>query len=156
MDETFQAVRRLMLATTKMDGAYYYLSRRMGIKENTLCLLYALDDGAPHTQKQIGEDWQIPKTTVNTNVQELVRQGYVMLLSGEGTREKTICLTERGRKYARRLLKAVYEVEQAAMRQVLSSFSREFVDAIELFADCVCDEFRSRLERGLDDRLEEE
>lgn len=154
MDDIYNAVRRLMLANTKIDGAYYYFSRRLGIKENVLSLLYALDDGAPHTQKQICEDWQIPKTTVNTNVQELVKGGYAMLVPGEGTREKTICLTERGREYARRLMKVVYEVEQAAMERVLSRFSQEFVDAMELFADSICCEFRSRLEQGLDSHPE--
>ena len=146
MDKTYEAVRRLMLATTKIDGAYYYFSRRLGIKENVLTLLYALDDGAPHTQKQICEDWQIPKTTVNTNVQELVKAGHVMLLPGEGTREKTICLTDQGKSYTRRIMRIVYEAEQAAMEQVLSGFSPEFVDAMDQFAECLCREFQSRLE----------
>ena len=45
-------------------------------------------------------------------------------------------------------------VEQAAMERVLSRFSQEFVDAMELFADSICCEFRSRLEQGLDSHPE--
>lgn len=72
----------------------------MGLKENTLSLLYALDDGAPHTQKQICEEWLIPKTTINTVVKECVANGYVTLAPGEHSHEKLICLTERGKGYA--------------------------------------------------------
>lgn len=42
MEKTLAEIRRLMLATTKIDGAYYLFSRRLGIKENVLVLLYAL------------------------------------------------------------------------------------------------------------------
>lgn len=90
MEKTLAEIRRLMLATTKIDGAYYLFSRRLGIKENVLVLLYALDDGKPHSQKQICEDWLVPKTTINTNVKELVRAGYVMLYPGAGTGRKSL------------------------------------------------------------------
>ena len=150
MDDNYRMLRRIMLATNKIDGAYYYLSRRLGIKENVLALLYALDDGEPHTQKQIGEDWQIPKTTINTNVRELTQAGYLTLLSGKGSREKIICLTERGKFYAAGIMQAVYEAEQAAIDRALTKFSPEFVDAMDYFAGCVCDEFQRRLGEGED------
>ena len=57
MNETFAEIRRLMLATNRIDGAYYLLSRKLGVKENILALLYALDDEETHSQKRICEDW---------------------------------------------------------------------------------------------------
>ena len=50
MYENFAEIRRLMLATNRIDGAYYLLSRKLGVKENILALLYALDDEKPHSQ----------------------------------------------------------------------------------------------------------
>lgn len=47
MYENFAEIRRLMLATNRIDGAYYLLSRKLGVKENILALLYALDDEKP-------------------------------------------------------------------------------------------------------------
>ena len=85
MDENRENVRRLTLAMSRMDGASYYFARKSGLKENLLTLLYALDDGKPHSQKEVCEDWLIPKTTINTIVRELVTQGHVTLLSSEGT-----------------------------------------------------------------------
>ncbi len=53
MNETFAEIRRLMLATNRIDGAYYLLSRKLGVKENILALLYALDDeGDPFSEKE--------------------------------------------------------------------------------------------------------
>lgn len=145
MEKTLAEIRRLMLATTKIDGAYYLFSRRLGIKENVLVLLYALDDGKPHSQKQICEDWLVPKTTINTNVKELVRAGYVMLYPGAGTREKIIGLTDAGKAYTEQIMRRVYEAEQAAMKRTLQQFSPQFVDAIVFFADCLHNEFQQRL-----------
>ena len=145
MEKTLAEILRLMLATTKIDGAYYLFSRRLGIKENVLVLLYALDDGKPHSQKQICEDWLVPKTTINTNVKELVRAGYVMLYPGAGTREKIIGLTDAGKAYTEQIMRRVYEAEQAAMKRTLQQFSPQFVDAIDFFADCLHDEFQQRL-----------
>lgn len=62
----------------------------MNLNENTLALLYALDDGLPHSQKQVCEDWLIPKTTINTITRELVEQSYVTLVSTGHRREKHI------------------------------------------------------------------
>ena len=145
MEKTLAEIRRLMLATTKIDGAYYLFSRRLGIKENVLVLLYALDDGKPHSQKQICEEWLVPKTTINTNVKELVRAGYVMLYPGAGTREKIIGLTDAGKAYTEQIMRRVYEAEQAAMKRTLQQFSPQFVDAIDFFADCLHNEFQQRL-----------
>ena len=68
MQKDFQNIRRLTLAATKNDGAYYYFARQLHINENTLTLLYALGDGQAHSQKQVCDDWLLPKTTVSTNV----------------------------------------------------------------------------------------
>ena len=71
MDQNREAMRRIAIAINSMDGAYEMISRKIGVKENTMILLYALDDGRPHTQKEICEEWLIPKTTLNTIVREL-------------------------------------------------------------------------------------
>ena len=75
-----EAILRLTDAINKIDGAYYFCAKHMGIKENTLAVLFALDDGKPHSQTQIAREWLIPKTTVNTVVKELTAEGTEMML----------------------------------------------------------------------------
>lgn len=118
-----------------MDGAYYRCARKFGVKEKTLDLLYALDDGEPHTQRQICGDWMLPKTTVNTSVKELVEAGYAELLPETNGRGKTIRLTEAGRKRAEEIMRGVHAAELAAFAKTLEKFSPEFVDAIEYLAE---------------------
>ena len=78
-----------------------------------------------------------PKTTINTIIRELVQAGYVTLCREENGREKRIALTQAGKDYASKMLKGVYQAEQAAMEQ--------FVDALDYFADCICRELDHRL-----------
>ena len=149
MDETVEQIIRLMRNICKIDGTFYYFARRFAAKENLLYLLYALDDGQPHSQAEICRDWMIPKTTVNTNVKELVAAGYATLEHGEG-REKVIALTEQGRAYAGELLGPVYAAERAAMEQTLARYAPAFSDAVAYFSQALCRELEERAVRTED------
>lgn len=143
--ENLKAVRSLMTAMNRMDGAYYLCARKLGMKHTTLTLLYALNDGKPHSQKQICDEWLLPKTTLNTIVTELVKAGYLTLTREEHTREKTIRLTLEGHAYANRMTKTIEEAEQQAVEKALQKFSPEFVDAFGYFADCLYGELQARV-----------
>lgn len=134
VDKNYEAVRRIILATNKIDGAYYYFAKCLGINENTLAFLYALDDGRPHSQKEISDEWLIPRTTINTIVKSLVAAGYITFDPEQHTKEKTIILTESGRNYTDNLLKALYAGEEHAIKDTLQRFPPEFVSALEHFS----------------------
>ena len=140
-DETREAIRRMMLASARIDGAYYIYARRRGIRENTLDLLYALDDGEPHTQAQLCADWLIPKTTINTGVRELRQAGLAEFQASPKGREKALRLTEAGRAFAREALAQMYAVERRAMEATLKRYPHAFVDAMEFFAGALCEGF---------------
>ena len=138
------AIERINNAINKMDGAYYFCGKKLGIKENTLTLFYALKDGAPHTQKQICEEWLIPKTTINTTVKELLQEGLIALLPIEHSKEKTIRLTANGQQYVRHTLKDINQAEEQALHQTVQKFSPQFIEALEFFANNLCEEFARR------------
>ena len=140
MDQSKERIRALMAADVRMGEAYYLFSRRRGVKENELNVLYALDDGWPHTQQEIVREWLLPKTTVNTTVKDLVQRGYARLRTRRGSREKQIELTEAGRARAEEILSEVYRAERAAMERTCARFSPEFVEAVGHFADCLLEE----------------
>ena len=96
MNETFAEIRRLMLATNRIDGAYYLLSRKLGVKENILALLYALDDEETHSQKRICEDWLFPKTTINTIIRGTGPSGLCNALPGGEWPGETHCFDPGG------------------------------------------------------------
>ncbi|BAH07136.1 MarR family transcriptional regulator [Clostridium kluyveri] len=133
MKEYREEIRRIMISVNVIDGIYAIGAKKIGIKDNTLSLLYALDDGKPHSQKEICEHWLIPKTTINTIVKECVDAGYIVLDASNHTKEKEIRLTDKGQEYTRTILNQVYELERRAMEKTLASYSPKFVHAIEQF-----------------------
>ena len=126
MDRNYELVRRIGLAINKIDGVYYLLARHYGCNENTLAFLYALDDGQPHSQKEISDEWLIPRTTVNSTVKHMLADGYITCTTEPHKKEKAIMLTEKGRAYAAELFRGVYQAEEQAIIDTLEQFSPEF------------------------------
>lgn len=131
MNNDRDMIRRLMIVVNRIDGIYERMSARLGIKLNLICLLYALDDGSPHSQKEISENWMLPRTTLNTITKECIEKGYVTLAPIPGKRrEMNLILTDSGKTYARRYLDEIYRAEEKAFaaadvgEQSLESFER--------------------------------
>ena len=142
-------IRRIMHALSVMDNAYCRWAKIQGIKDNTLNVIYALNDGEYHSQKQLCAETMLPKTTINTIVKECEADGYVVLQLPDGHgREKQICLTEKGRQFADRVLKCVYEMEDKAMENTLAKYSDEFIDVLEYFCDNLSGAFDKNGERA--------
>ena len=121
--------RRLTTALFKIDEVYFANAQKNATKESELCLMYALDDGGPHSQRQIAEEWLIPKTTLNTIVKQWEREGLLTLSSMPGKRrEMRVSLTEAGR---------------ACAKRSLARDSDEFVEAVEFFGQALKDAFDS-------------
>lgn len=138
-----EIIRRAVHAVCDIDDVYNEIAKKAGVKENLLWILYALDDDIYHTQKEICDHWNLPKTTVNTIIKECVRDGLVVLEAApEDKRGMRIRMTERGTAYADELLDLVYSVEQRAMEKTLKTCSSAFLEELELFSK----NFRDALE----------
>ena len=143
--------RRYVAAASAADGAYYRWAKHSNVTWHTLDLLYALDDGLPHSQKQICEDWLIPKTTINTVVKGCKEAGFItMQPMPDHPREQQLCLTEAGRAHAKETLEELYAAENTAMRETAARFGTSFVDAVE----CYCAAFRTAIENNLSKKEE--
>lgn len=133
-------IRRLMVVVNRIDGIYERMAVKLGVKANMICLLYALDDGSPHSQKQISEDWMLPRTTFNTITKECIEKGYVRLERIPGKRrEMNIILTDSGKVYARECLDAIYRAEEEAF--AASSVDAESIGIFEDFCERLKDSF---------------
>lgn len=142
MEDTRAQLRRTAVLLYRIDGIYYHIAKTLGVTENMQVLLYALNDGNPHTQKEISQEWLLPKTTVNTLVRECVAAGHIRL--EPCAREKTICLTPRGKAYTEQLLAPVYAAEEAAIQAAGPALST----ALECFAGRLQDEFQRYMKQG--------
>ncbi len=127
-------------ALYKIDGYYADFAKKSKVKAKLLWVLYALNDGEEHTQKEISETWEIPRTTVNTVVKELESQGYVVLSPIKGEkREMLVSLTESGKQYAEEKLAEIYEIEDKAF----SNLSDDHKKVIE-YMNCLLDELNKQ------------
>ena len=135
MQDNRDEIRDVMISINVITGIYSLMAKKIGIKENTLTLLYALDDGKTHSQIEISREWLIPKTTLNTIVKECVATGLVELAPEEHTQEKRVFLTEAGRKAARSALNVVYALEQKAYEETLQTHSPDFSAALRTFTE---------------------
>lgn len=140
---------RLAAAIYKIDGAYDCFARDGKVKPNLLWLLYALNDGRPHTQKRLCKEWLFPTSTVNTLVKECTEHGLVSLhkISGE-RREMEIRLTSEGKKFADKLLQPVYDAEEKVLADFCKTHGGEFLDELEQFADALDAEFNARCDNA--------
>ncbi len=104
---------RLGKLVYRLDGVYDEYGRNFHIgSPNLLWILYALNDGERHSQKQICEDWAIPRSTANTIIKDLESKNYVALSQIKGERrELLVSLTPRGKKYADGILSDLYRRE---------------------------------------------
>lgn len=117
-----------------IDSFYDEFAKQSNVSSALLWVLYALNDGNSHTQIEISNDWELPKTTVNTVIKEIQNNGYVELIPIKGKRrEMSIVLTERGKKYADSILSNLYKKE-AEVYKVLSSEERKIADVLEKIA----------------------
>lgn len=76
---------RLAVAVYRIDGAYDRFAKGGGVKANTMWLLYALNDGKRHTQRQICDEWYFPRSTVNTLINVCVQKGNQKQISHQGS-----------------------------------------------------------------------
>ncbi|MCH5255235.1 MAG: winged helix-turn-helix transcriptional regulator [Lachnospiraceae bacterium] len=149
MDNIRKTIRQLLITMSKLDKTYTAWSGKLGSQSSELWLMYALDDGQPHSQKQICDEWGFPKTTINSIIKKCETAGYLTLLAIPGKRrEMQICLTEKGKAYAKQLLNFVYQAENKAMEETLKIYPAEFFDAIKLFNKCLEAEFDGKFGTG--------
>ena len=139
-----EANYRLCLAMNKCDELYYQIAKNTHIKENTLWLLYVLGDEKEHSQKQICEEWLMPRTTLNTVVKECINDGFIILSNQQHSKEKTISLTTKGKDFAEKVLKPVYEIENDVMKKVIEEFSEDFILAYERYAQYFEEAYKKR------------
>lgn len=117
-----------------VDSCYDEFAKQSNVSSALLWVLYALNDGNSHTQIEISNDWELPKTTVNTVIKEIQKNGYVNLIPIKGKRrEMSIVLTENGKKYADMVLADLYKKE-AEVYKALSSDEYAIVAVLEKIA----------------------
>lgn len=147
MNDYREEVYRLMLTINRCTGVYYEIAKKMGVKENTLLLLDILSDKRQHSQKQICDDWHMPKTTLNAIIKECVSSGHVVLLTQRKSKEKLIALTDSGQIFADEITQKMKEAVQRSMEKIKKEYSTDFILVFEKYVEYLENEYTNGWER---------
>ena len=127
--------RRLTLAIYNIDQSYTYNERKRRMSLAELNIMYALDDGLPHSQAELCRDWLVPKTTMNTIIRRWEKEGLAVQVPVRGKRrEMTIRLTDKGKEYVRTYMDPIYNVEEKALERTIAKYGDTFIEALEDFS----------------------
>lgn len=134
-------------AISRTRGFYFTAAKRMHINYNELLILYLLHETSACTQKQIREDYALPKQTVNNIISDLLKKGYITaVVDDNDKREKKIELTDSGVKYAERYLTPLLEIEQNIVARMGEKKLQELIDAAKLYGSILKMEMDERLQ----------
>lgn len=130
--ERFDRFRRGWIA---INAAYESYARSSGLSYTqlqVLCELHGAEDDL--TQKQLCELCHLPKTTVNSIVSGLVRQGHVELRGvADDRRQKAVHLTVTGRAFASPLMGRMGACELAAFEALPDDVADAMVEGVEQY-----------------------
>ncbi len=149
MSDIRKKAKRLILALYHIDEIYYTSEKKKRLSDAELCIMYALDDGKPHSQREIAEEWLVPKTTINTITKRWEKEGLLTLTPIPGKRrEMQITLTETGKEYSKLFLEFLYNAEDKALQKTLDRYSDVFIEAIEYFGASLKEAFEESNSEG--------
>ena len=134
MKQIRKQIAQLMVSMNRINCCYSVCCQAFNLKDSEFGLLYSLADGVPYSQKQICDEWGIPRTTLNTIIKEWKARGLVQLEPIPGKRrEMNIILTPSGQELVDKVLKKVFDMENAAMEETIREFSPDFIRAVRYY-----------------------
>ena len=120
--ESLKLLAEMNRAIIQFRGLYAAWAKAHGISYHELLVLYTIRDQGYCTQKQICDNYLLPRQTMNHVFLDLRQRG---LLEQSSThcigREKAFVLSDQGKQYARPLLDGLNRVEL----QTLETFGKE-------------------------------
>lgn len=128
MDQTsLHLLSEINRAVIQFRGLYAAWAKEHGITYHELLVLYTIRDQGFCTQKQLCENYLLPRQTVNHVFLDLRKRGLLEFSSAHCTgREKAFTLSAQGKKYAGPVLEALDRVEM----QTLELFGKQHIQTI--------------------------
>ncbi|MDO4338959.1 MAG: MarR family winged helix-turn-helix transcriptional regulator [Eubacteriales bacterium] len=122
----------------KFRGVYSEWSGRHGISYNEMLVLYTIRENSYCTQKQICENYLLPKQTIHNVIARMRKAGYLVCdESHNNGREKAFVLSQKGKAYAACFMESLDSMETRALEtlgkeklQALTQSVREYSMAL--------------------------
>ena len=120
----------------RVDKLYEKWAKKNNIGYYNMLLFYYLIEEGKMTKKEICDEIEIPKQTLNNIVKSVKEQGYIQLeVNPLNKKEKEISLTQAGKEYAEKLIFPLFEMEEYVLSQIPVESLRQVVQTLNLFGD---------------------
>lgn len=106
-----KAMKRYNYLLGELNAVYHEMSLKLGLSDSAMIILYTIcDQGKRCPLQDICRYSGLSKQTVNSALRKLEAEGVIYLVSA-GSRNKTVCLTEKGMGLAERTVKRIMQAE---------------------------------------------
>ncbi|PID44469.1 MAG: hypothetical protein CSB47_11100 [Proteobacteria bacterium] len=143
-----QQMDKIAVHLGKITKLYHECAKAQGMTYNGMMVLGALRHNQTCTQKQIAEEWGLPKQSVNTIIKKLHDDQYVEFLPGRNNKEKLVTLTDEGKVYADEALQPVLVMEERVLQHIGEEECQQFERITEKFATFFTEEFLAYAEKN--------
>jgi DNA-binding MarR family transcriptional regulator len=117
-----------------LNKLYEEYAKSVNISYTSLIILILITRVETCTQKLICEQTFLPKQTVNSVITAFYREGYVELKElPTDRRNKTIHLTEEGKKFADKIVPKLREAEYKAMESLSPQQREDLLEGIDIY-----------------------
>ena len=129
-----------------IDRAYEEWASARHITSHTLFVLYGVWQNNGHsTQKQICDQWCMPKQTVHTILKSLQERGILEIRPlPTDRRNKEIRFTSSGREFADQILGELFSLEETVMVQMGKAQCEQMIKSGHLFLEL----FQKNMKKG--------
>ena len=104
-------MKRYNYLVGEIDAVYHEISLNLGLSDSAMKILYTIcDNGDSCLLQEISRRSGISKQTINSAIRKLEKEGIVYLKS-VGSKNKNVCLTDRGKQLAKRTALRLIEIE---------------------------------------------
>lgn len=139
-------ILELWAITTQFGNVYDDYVKRFNFNYNELSCFYSLYVFGQCTQKQICNEWALPKQTINTLCKSFMEQGLIQIVPHTGDkREKLLTLTENGKEIAKPMIEPLLDIEQQAIANFGNERALKLVKEFKAFQENFLNTFKQSI-----------
>ncbi len=136
-------VNNLMIDSLYQEysSLYQELSAHLGISYSSLLILNELNMNQPLTQKELSERLFLPKQTIHSSVNSLVKSGILEIKPSEkNSKSKDVFITSEGESYSQSTVIKLNEAERRAVERISTKEMEQLIKLTKKHLICVQEE----------------
>ncbi len=108
----FLTTREYTRVAGEINALYHDAAVKMGISDTVMNILYVIcENGNQCLQSEISKSTGISRKTINSALQKMIKDGYVVLQAGKG-RNTIVSLTKQGEEFAAVRIYPLFDMEK--------------------------------------------